>query len=125
MHYHKNAPQPESNIELLINLIDMIEQLEGVNKIKTHLFSISHLQLSFLQEIASESTNTDFSSAEYRVTSIIWDISHFRLFKPVKSDVPAEEPKHLMKIKFLNKGIDALNLPQLLRSQSVMHMIPA
>ena len=30
-----------------------------------------------------------------------------------------------MKIKFLNKGIDAINLPQLLKSQSVMDKIPA
>ena len=35
-----------------------------------------------------------------------------RLFKPVKSDVPAENPKHFMKIKFLHKGVDAINLPQ-------------
>ena len=82
-------------------------------------------QLSSLQEIALESTNTDFSSAEYRVTSIILDISHYRLFKPVKSDVLAENPKHFMKIKFLHKGIDAINLPQLLRSQFVMDRIPA
>ena len=30
-----------------------------------------------------------------------------------------------MKIKFLHKGIDAINLPQLLRSQSFMDKIPA
>ena len=81
-------------------------------------------QLSSLQEKALESTNTDFSSAEYWVTSIILDISHYRLFKPVKSYVPAEKPKHFMKIKFLHEGIDAINLPQLLKSQSVMD-IPA
>ena len=103
----------------------MIDQPEGVHKIKTHLFSVSLPQLSSLQEIALESTNTDFSSAEYRVTSIILDISHYRLFKPVKSDVPAENPKRFMKIRFLHKGIDAINLPQLLRSQSVMDKIPA
>ena len=103
----------------------MIDQPEGVHKIKTHLFSMLLPQLSFQQEIALESTNTDFSSAEDRVTSIILDISLYRLFKPVKSDVPAEKPKHFMKIKFLHKGIDAINLPQLLRSQSVMDKIPA
>ena len=117
--------QPESSLDVLITLIDMIDQSEGVHKIKTHLFSVSLPQLSSLQEIALESTNTDFSSAEYRVTSIILDIPHHRLFKPVKSDVPAENPKHFMKIKFLPKGIDAINLPQLLRSQSVMDKIPA
>ena len=30
-----------------------------------------------------------------------------------------------MKIKFLHKGKDAINLPQLLRSQCVMDKIPA
>ena len=30
-----------------------------------------------------------------------------------------------MRIKLLHKGIDAINLPQLLRSQSVMNKIPA
>ena len=89
--------------------MDMIDQPEGVHKTKTHLFSVSLPQLSSLQEIALESTNTDFSSAENRVTSIILDISHNRLFKSVKSDVPAEKPKHFMKIKFLHKGIDAVH----------------
>ena len=124
-HYNKKALQPESSIDALITLIDMIDQPEGVHKIKTHLFSMSLPQLSSLQEIALESINTDFSSAEYRVTSIILDNSHYRLFKPVKSDVPAENPKHFMKIKFFHKGIEAINLPQLLRSQSVMDKIPA
>ena len=124
-HYYKKAPHPESSIHALITLIDMTDQPEGVHEIKTHLFSMSLPQLSSLQEIALESTNTDFSSAEYRVTSIILDISHYRLFKPVKSDVPAEKPKHFMKIKFLHKGIDAINLPQLLRSQSVLDKISA
>ena len=124
-HYNKKAPQPESSIDALITLIDMTDQPEGVHKIKTHLFSMSLPQHSSLQEIALESTNTDFSSAEYRVTSIILDISHYRLFIPVKSDVPAENPKHFMKIKFLHERIDAINLPQLLRSQSVMDKIRA
>ena len=93
----------------------MIDQPEGVHKIKTHLFSMSLPQLSSLQERkALECTNTDFSSAECRVASIILDISHHRIFKPVKSDVPAEKPKHFMKINF----------PQLLSSQS-MDKIPA
>ena len=103
----------------------MIDQPEGVHKIKTHLFSMSLPQLSSLQEVALESTNTDFSSAEYRMTSIILDILHYRLFKPVKSDVPAEKPKHFMKIKFLHKEIYAIDLPQLLRSQFVMDKISA
>ena len=36
----------------------------------------------------------------------------------MRSDVSAEKPKHFMKIKFLNKAVDAINLPVLLRSTS-------
>ena len=99
--------------------MDMIEKSDGVHKINTKLFSISFLQLRGLQELALWSTNFDYSSAEYRVTAIILDIANYRLFRPVRSDVPAEKPKHFMKIKFLNKAVDAINLPSLLRSTSV------
>ena len=102
----------------------MIKKPEGVHKINTKLFSISFPQLRGLQELALESTNFD-SSTEYRVTAIILDIANYRLFRPARSNVPAEKPKHFMKIKFLNKAIDAINLPALLRSTSVTDKIPA
>ena len=102
----------------------MIEKPEGVHNINTKLFSISFPQLRSLQKLALESTNFDYSSAEYRVIAIILDIANYRLFRPVRSDVPAEKPKHFMKIKFLNKAVDAINLPALLRSTSVTDKIP-
>ena len=108
----------------LEDLADMTEKPEGVHNITTKLFSISFPQLRSLQELALESTNFDKSSAEYRVTTIILDIANYRLFRPVRSDVPAEEPKNFMKIKFLNKAVDAINLPALLRSTSVTDKIP-
>ena len=82
-----------------------------------------HFSLS-LQDLVLESTNFDYSSAEYGVTAIILDIADYRLFRPVKSDVPAEKPKHFMTIKFVNKAADAINLPALLRSTSVTDTIP-
>ena len=42
----------------------------------------------------------------------------------MRSDVPAENPKHFMKIKFFNKAVDAINLPALLQSTSVTDKIP-
>ena len=35
-----------------------------------------------------------------------------------------KKPKNLMQIKFLNKAVDAINLPALLRSTSVTNKIP-
>ena len=66
------------------------------------------------------------SSTEYRVTSIILDISHCKLFKPVRSDVLAENSKYVTKLKLLHdRKKDAINFPRLLRPQSVMDKIPA
>ena len=120
----KRAPQPDVTMSTLVDLVDMIEKPEGVHKINTKLFSISFPQLCCLQEGALGSTNFDYSSAEYRVIAIILDIANFRLFRPVRSDVPAEKPKHFMKIKFFNKAVDAMNLPALLPSTSVTNKIP-
>ena len=66
--------------------------------------------ISTTQELALESTNFDYSSAEYRVTAIILNIANFRLFKPVRSDVPAKKSNNFMKIKLLNKVVDVINL---------------
>ena len=113
------VPQPDVAMSTLVDFVDMTEKPEGVHKINTKLFSISFPQLRGLQELALASTNFDYSSAEYRVTTIILDIA-----RPVRSDVPAEKPKHFMKIKFLNKAVDAINLPALLQSTSVINKIP-
>ena len=42
----------------------------------------------------------------------------------MRSDVPVEKSKHFMKIKFLNKAVDAINLPALMQSASVIDKIP-
>ena len=96
-HYNKRAPQPDVAMSTLVDLLDMIEKPEGVHKINTKLFSISFPQLHGLRKLALESRNFDYSSAEYRVTAIILSIANYRLFRPVRNDVPAEKPKHLMR----------------------------
>ena len=67
----------------LVDRVDMIDQ-PGVHKINIILLSVSFPQLRVLQQLALESDNYDFSSAEYRVVAIILDIANYRLFKPVK-----------------------------------------
>ena len=120
----KTHPQPESSISTLADLMDMTDQPEGVHKINTILFSVSFPQLCVLQELALQSDNYDFSSAEYRVVAIILDIANYRSFKPVRSDVPVDPPKNFMKIKFMNKAIDVVNLPAIVRSKSGAERIP-
>ena len=105
------------------NLIDSIDQPQGVHKIKTTLFSISLPKLR--ESLALESTNYDYESAEYRVTSIILDTAQYRLFRPVCSDLLSTDAKtNFIKLDFINKGIDAVNLPSILRSKSVTETVP-
>ena len=113
-HYNKQALQPDVTMSMLVDLVDMIEKPEGVHNINTQLFPISFPMVSSLQELALESTNFDHSSAEYRETAIIMDIANYRLFRPMRSDVPAKRPKHFMKIKFLNIAVDAISLTALI-----------
>ena len=56
--------------------------------------------------------------------TIILDISNYRLFKPVRSDVPVDPLKNFMKIKFMNKAKDAIKLLAILRLKSVTERIP-
>ena len=108
----------------MVNLIDLIDQPQGVHKIKTTLFSISLPKLRELQSLALESTNYDYESAEYSITAIILETAHYRLFRPVRSDQSTDAKKHFIKLDFINKGIDAVNLPSVLRSKSVTETVP-
>ena len=68
---------------------------------------------------------TDVASAEHRLQGIILDISSNRLFKAVRVGEPTETKNWpFLKVKFANKGIDALNLSNLLNKKSVQNKIP-
>ena len=119
------TPQLDSSIDTFINLIDSVDQPQGVHKIKTTLFSIPLPKLCELQSLALESTNYDYESAEYRVTAIILDTAQYRLCRPVRSDLLSTNAKtHFIKLGFINKGIDAVNLPSVMRSKSVTETVP-
>ena len=79
----KKTPQLDSSINTFINLIDSIDEPQGVHRIKTTLFSIFLPKLRELQSLALESTDYDYESAEYRVTAITLDTSQYMLFRPV------------------------------------------
>ena len=93
-------------------------------KLKQHhsLFpSQNYVNYSHLPQ---ESTNYDYESAEYRVTAIILDTAQYRLFRPVRSNLLSTDAKtHFIKLDFINKGIDAVNLPSILRSKSVTETV--
>ena len=82
-------------------------------------------KLRELQSLALESTNYDYESAEYRAIAIILDTAQYRLFIPVRSDLLGTDAiTHFIKLDFINKGIDAVNLPSILRSKPVTEIVP-
>ena len=116
----QKTPQLDSSIAIfVIDLIDSIDQPQSAHEIKTTLFSISLPKLRELQSLALESTNY------YRVTAIILDTAQYRLFRPVRSDLLSTDAKtHFIKLDFINKGIDVVNLPSILRSKSITETVP-
>ena len=54
---------------------------------------------------------TDVAYVEHRLQGIVLDISSNRLFKALREGEPTEtKNRPFLKVKFANKGIDALNL---------------
>ena len=56
---------------------------------------------------------------------MVMDVAHHRLFKPPQiTDIPSESCRQFFKLKFSNKGIDALNLSNILRHKRFQSCIP-
>ena len=67
----------------------------------------------------------DVGSPGHRLQGIILDISSNRLFKAVRVDEPTEtRNRPFLNVKFANKGIDALNVSNILNQKSVQNKIP-
>ena len=120
-HYNKKAPQLDSSIDIMVNLIDLIDQPQGVHKIKTTLLSIS---LPKLRDYNHLPKNPQTMTMDL-LSVVILDTAQYRLFRPVRSDFLSTDAKtHFIKLGFINKGIDAVNLPSILRSRSVTETVP-
>ena len=52
------------------------------------------------------------------------DIAHNRLYKPTSTESADNEGKYFLKVKFANKGLDALNISNILHQKKVMSEIP-
>ena len=97
----------------------------GLHHIRTRLYSLLLNMLHDLYESTLTLHFADAASPEHRLQSIILDISSNRLFKAVSVCDNAEtKNRPFLKIKFANKGIDALNFSNILNQKSVQSNIP-
>ena len=113
------------NNQVLFNdlLVWIFRQL-GIHHIRTKLFSIPLPSLNKLYKECLQSSFLDPSSREYKLNSIILDIANCRLFKPVNSSLSNDTPDRFLHLKFANKGIDAININNILHDKHVRKSIP-
>ena len=123
-HGTRHYTPPRNNQVLFTDLLDLVFKPLGIHHIRTKLFSLPLPSLNKLYKECLQSSFLDPSSREYKLNSIILDIANCRLFKPVNSSLSNDSPDRFLHLKFANKGIDAININNILHNKNVRRTIP-
>ena len=108
------------------SLLPYVNQQLGFHHIRTKLYSVSLKVLHNLFDKVKQMPSSDFSTPEYRLGAVIMDIANHRLFKPTRTEEPTPTPRLFFKLQYANKGIDAVNISNILnqkKSNPVYHHI--
>ena len=106
------------------DLLSNIQKPLGIHHIRTILFSLPVNYLNDLRDFGLDKGGVDPFSPKYRLSSIICDVASFRLFKPVRSEPLHDNNRKFLHIPFTNKGIDAINISNILNRKEVVREIP-
>ena len=110
-HGARKYNKPEIHNVSFDGLLPFVNLQLGLHYIRTRLYSLPLNMLHDLYESTLTLHFADVASPEHRLQGIILDISSNRLFKAVSvCDYTETKNRPFLKIKFANKGIDALNL---------------
>ena len=124
-HGSRRYNKPEIHNVSFDGLLPFVNLQLGLHHIRTRLYFLPLKTLHVLYESTLTLHFTDVGSPEHRLHGIILDISSNRLFKAVRvCDSIETKNRPFLKIKFANKGIDALNLSNILNQKSVQSNIP-
>jgi hypothetical protein len=79
-----------------------------------------------LQGKSKDSSYLDSSTAEYRLVYMIMDVAHHKLFGPARiiDECELKKPRKFLHLKYDNKGIDAVNINNILNHKIVQSCIP-
>jgi len=123
-HGHRHYTSPKMHDVSIDGLLPFMNKPLGLHHIRTKLYSLPFTTLHSLYRASLDTPVTDPSSPLYRLVAIILDIGHHRLFKPVGLKGTEEEKRSFLPIPFINKGIDAINLANILNHKNVTSKIP-
>ena len=91
----------------------------GMHHIGSKLFSLPLSKLRALYNSCLVNNVTNPNSNEYKLTAIVLDIAGHRLFKPVGIKKDEIDKRSFLKLSFANKGLDGINLGNILHHKSV------
>ena len=97
--------------------IELRDKDNYIHFFKTFLYGLPRYQLQTLQQNARQDIMIDD-----RLRDLINMISHQKLFKPVQTNIKKE--RDFYHIQFRDKGLDHINISQILRNKSVTDKIP-
>jgi hypothetical protein len=110
----KKSSKPRTLQDTFNDLLYNIQKPLGIHHIRTILFSLPVSYLKDLRNFGLDKGGVDPFSPKYRLSSIICDVASFRLFKPVRSEPLHDNNRKFLHIPFANKGIDAINISNIL-----------
>ena len=111
--------QDRYKILLMIYFIIYRNLLEFITFVQSYFH-----YLKDLRDFGLDKGGVDPFSPKYRLSSIICDVASFRLFKPVRSEPLHDSNRKFLHIPFTNKGIDAINISNILNRKEVVKEIP-
>ena len=107
-------------------ILAFVQKPLGMHHIRTKLYAPAFSKLHSLYKSCLDTSVTDPNSIMYRLTAVVMDIANHRLFKPVTFKKEEKEKRSFLKLLFANKGLDAINLSNILhqnQSNLKFHLI--
>ena len=86
------------------------------------LCKLGIISITKLYDIFKESQNISFYSPLYEGARIITAFCYHRLFPRI--DKPEDHKRHFLSIKYINRGIDFINLSSIFHDTTVQNLIP-
>ena len=121
-HGHRHYNRPNFHADVAFDtLLPYIQQPLGLHHMRTKLYQLPVTKFRSLQKEAVDTKTYVPNSSEYKLGAIILDVSKFRLCKLVQTVSPEETPTR----DILNKGLDAVNISNILKIKKVTSTIPA
>ena len=103
----------------LNDLLQFIKKPLGMHHIRSNTCSLPLPKLHSLYNSCFENHVTNLHATEYKLTAIVLDVAHHRLFKPVGIKKDEIDKRSFLKLSFANNDLDAIYLGNILHHKSV------